>query len=93
MLRIEIPSGGSAELTFSKLERLNIPTPENGFDSEVNDNVVMSFENEQDALDYSLEMDRYANSLSDHASAEYRAASQIIRAINEDEFVQAYTRR
>ena len=90
MLRIEIPPNGPAQLSFSKLEELNIPAPTSGFNPEVNDNIVMSFEDEQEAIDYSIEMDRYAESLNDHDSAEYIVAGEIIKAISEDEFVQSY---
>jgi len=90
MLRIEIPSSGPAHLNFSKLERLNIPTPPNGFDPEINDNIIMSFEDEQQAIDYSIEMDKYAELLNDYSSPEYVAVSEIIKAISEDEFVQSY---
>jgi hypothetical protein len=87
VLRIELPS---ERLTFSKLAQLNIPAPPNGFDREINDSIILSFENEQEAIDYSLELDRYANSQKDHNSAEYLAATEVIRAINEDEFVRTY---
>lgn len=90
MLRIEIPSNGPARLSFSKLERLNIPAPPNGFDEEVNDNIIMLFEDEQEAIDYSAEMDRYAESLDNHSSPGYAAAGEIIKSISEDEFVQSY---
>jgi len=92
MLRIEIPSSGPAYLNFSKLERLNIPAPPNGFDPEINDDIIMSFEDEQQAIDYSAEMDKYAESLND-SSPEYAAAGEIIKAISEDEFVQTYIQR
>jgi len=93
MLRIEIPSNGPAQLSFSKFQRLNMPVPPNGVDQEINDALIVSFEDEREAIDYSLEMDHYANSLNDHDSANYLAAIEIIKAINEDEFVQSYRRR
>jgi hypothetical protein len=93
MLRIEIPSAGPAPLTFSKLETLNLPAPPSGVDQEINDDVILLFADEQEAVDYSLEMDRHINSLKDRHSAEYSAASAIIKAIAEDEFVQTYRHR
>ncbi|MDB5154212.1 MAG: hypothetical protein JWR54_2963 [Mucilaginibacter sp.] len=89
MLRIEIPSNGSSKLTFNELEKYTIPPPENGFNSEINNNVVMDFENEQQAIDYAHELDAYSNSV-DSDSQEYRITADIIKAIGDDEFVQAY---
>jgi hypothetical protein len=89
MLRIEIPSNGSQELFFNELEKYTIPHPPNGFNSEINNNVVIDFENEQEALDYSYELDAYSNSI-DAGSPEYRIITAIIKAIGDDDFVQAY---
>jgi hypothetical protein len=89
MLSIEIPSNGSPELTFNELEKYTIPHPPNGFNSEINNNVVVDFENEQEALDYAYELDAYSNSI-DAESPEYRIVVAIIKAIGDDEFVQAY---
>lgn len=92
MLRIEIPSNGPAQLSFSKFRRLNMPIPPGGSDQEINDGLILSFEDEQEAVDYSLEVDHYANSLNDHDSPDYLAAIEIVKAINEDGFVQSYLR-
>lgn len=92
MLRIEVPSNGPAQISFSKFQCLNLPIPPNGLDQEINDDLILSFEDEQEAINYSLEMDHYANSLNDHDSADYLAAIEIINAINEDGFVQSYLR-
>jgi len=90
MLRIEIPANEYSGLTFSKVERFDLPLPSNGFDSEINDNIILSFDDEQQAIDYTHEMDRYAESLSDQSSPEYLAATEIIKAISNDAFVQSY---
>jgi hypothetical protein len=90
MLRIEIPADEYAGLTFSKFMLLDLPLPANGFNSEINDNIILSFDDEQEAIDYAYEMDRYIESIRNSASPEYRAASAIIDAIGNDEFVQAY---
>ena len=89
MLIIEISSGGRSEITFAELEKYNIPAPPNGFDSEINNNAVMRFDDEQQAIDYSYELDSYANAIN-NKSEEYRIINTIIKAISEDEFVQAY---
>ena len=89
MLVIEISSGGQSPFTLTELNKYNIPIPRNGFDSEENNDVVMKFEDEQEAIDYSYELDSYANSI-DNRSEEYRIVTEIVRAISEDEFVQSY---
>jgi hypothetical protein len=90
MLRIEIPAEKYSGLTFSKLEHLDLPRPVNGFDSEINDNIMLSFNDEEEAINYTYEMDRYAEAHSDQSSPEYLAAIEIIKAISDDEFVQSY---
>jgi hypothetical protein len=89
MLIIEISSGGRFPITFAKLEKYNLPAPPNGFDSEINNNIIMRFDDEQQAIDYSYELDSYANSI-DNKSDEYHIINSIIKAISEDEFVQTY---
>jgi hypothetical protein len=90
MLRIEIPAEEYSGLTFLKLEHLDLPRPVNGFDSELNGNIILSFDNEEEAINYSYEMDRYAENHGDQSSPEYLAAIEIIKAISNDEFVQSY---
>ena len=89
MLHIIIPSDGSSQLTFNKLERFEIPAPPNGFDSEINNAVLIQFDDEQQAIDYAHELDAYSNSINNE-SPEYRISTDIIKAIGDNEFVQAY---
>jgi len=89
MLRIDISSTGPSELTFTELEKYDIPRPPGGFDSEINDSVIIKFEDEQEAITYSQNLDEYAESI-DHNSTEYLIITDIINAISNDEFVQAY---
>jgi len=89
MLRIDVPSDGPSNLTFNELQKYSIPAPELGFQAEVNDDVVMLFEDEQQAIDYAHDVDVYAGSI-DHTSQEYMIISDMIKAISDDEFVQAY---
>jgi len=90
MLRIEIPPDGLSALDNTKLTRFDIPHPESGIRPEINNTVVLLFEDEEEAVDYAHEVDSYAESLEDHNSVEYLAANDIIKAIGDDEFVQAY---
>jgi hypothetical protein len=89
MLVIEIRSDGRFSLTLTELNKYNIPMPPNGFSSEVNNAIIMRFDDEQQAVDYSYELDSYANSIDDK-SEEYYLITAILKAISEDEFVQNY---
>ncbi len=89
MLSIDIPSDGLSELTFNKLEKYNIPAPPNGFSSEVNNNVVIHFDDEQQAIDYAHDLDEYSNSI-EPESQESSVVADIIKAVGDDEFVQTY---
>ena len=89
MLIIEIASDGQPALTFNELEKYNIPPPPNGFNSEVNNNVIMRFDDEQQAIDYAYDLDVYADSVNLN-SPEYRIITDITKAISNDGFVQAY---
>jgi hypothetical protein len=89
MLVIEISSDGRSPLTLSELYSYNIPVPPDGFGSEINNTVVMKFDDEQDAIDYSYELDSYANEI-ESSSEEYHIINLLIKAISEDGFVQSY---
>ena len=89
MLVIDISSGGQSLLTLAELNKYNIPVPPNGFDLEENNGVVMKFEDEQEAIGYSYELDSYANTI-DNKSNEYNIVTTIVKAISDDEFVQTY---
>jgi hypothetical protein len=89
MLRINITSTGPSKLNFNKLEKYSIPSPPNGFEPEENNEVIVQFEDEQQAIDYSHELDEYAESVV-HTSTEYMIVTDIINAISNDEFVRAY---
>lgn len=90
MLRIDIHSNGASNLTFTELEKYNIPAPPDGFDSEINNDVIIKFDDEQEAIDYAHNLDAYAESIKDHSSQEYLIIVDIIKAISDDEFVRAY---
>ena len=90
MLLINIPANGQSNLTFSELQKFAIPTPPDGFKAEDNDSVIMQFEDEQEAIDYSDYINAYADEIDDQSSPEYLITRDIIKAIRNDEFVQAY---
>jgi len=88
MLRIAVPSNGPSELTFSAFQNYNLPKPVNGIDSEVN-NVLLLFDDEQDAVDYADKLIEYLDDLDD-VSPKRPAINDIIVAIKSDEFVQTF---
>ncbi|MBS1529071.1 MAG: hypothetical protein JSU01_02085 [Bacteroidetes bacterium] len=90
MLRIEILSDGRATLDLQKFNHLEMPVPESGIDLQENGNVVLLFEDEQEAVSYSLELDRFSETLNNHPSPQYEAVGEVMKAISEDKFVQAY---
>jgi len=89
MLIIEITSDSKAAISFNELEKYNIPAPPNGFNAEINNNVVMQFDDEQQAINYAYDLDVYADSVNLN-SPEYRIITDITKAISNDGFVQAY---
>jgi hypothetical protein len=91
MLSIAIPSDGRSELTFNQLEKYNIPAPPNGFSSEINNSVVIHFDDEQEAIDYAHDLDAYSKSLK-HEAPENDIVADIVKAVGNDKFVQEYLR-
>ena len=92
MLRINIPSTGPSELTFSTFERFGLPAPPNGVNEEINDDVILNFEDEEEAITYAEQLENLSNGLNDKSSPQNLAIWDIIMAIRNDEFVQSYTR-
>ena len=90
MLNITVPSDGSSQLTFTAFERYDLPTPPSGVDAEVNDNVILKFESEEEAVNYAGQLEDLSSELNNKSSIENIAINDIILAIRNDEFVQSY---
>ena len=91
MLRIVVPSNSSSsQLTFSTFERYGLPAPPNGVDAEINNDVILKFEDEEEAIIYADQLQTLSNGLDDKDSPEYTAIGDIIMAIQNDEFIQSY---
>lgn len=86
MLRIDIPSTQVSQNTFADQ---SIPKPPNGTDTEVNGDVILLFEDEQEAVSYLDELEDFASSLDDDSPVR-QTLNLIVSAIGNDEFVQAY---
>ncbi|HEY2581479.1 MAG TPA: hypothetical protein VGI43_06715 [Mucilaginibacter sp.] len=90
MLQITVPSTGPSQLTFSIFERLGLPAPPNGVDAEVNDSLVLKFEDEGEAISYANKLEDMSNNTNDKDTPWYRAVGDIIVAIRNDRFIQSY---
>jgi hypothetical protein len=90
MLRINVPSTGSAKLTFSTFERYGLPEPADGVDAEINDDVILRFSDEEEAIAYAGQLEEFSNGLNDKSSEQNMAIGDMIMAIRNDEFVQSY---
>jgi hypothetical protein len=92
MLRIAVPSNNSSQLTFNAFEDYQLPKPTNGVDAEINNDVILLFEDEEDAIGYADELSDLLNQLDDKSSGQYKAIGDIIMAIRNDEFIQSYSK-
>ena len=91
MLRITVPSTGGSQLTFSTFERLELPSPPNGVDGEINDDLILLFDDEEEAITFAGQLENLSGGLDDKSSPEKLAIGDMIAAIRNDEFVQSYT--
>ncbi|HEY8931624.1 MAG TPA: hypothetical protein VIM55_20650 [Mucilaginibacter sp.] len=80
------------DLTFRTFEQYGLPAPVSGVDEEINDNLILKFEDEEEAIAYADQLQTLAGELHDKSTPQYKAISDIIMAIRNDEFVQSYTR-
>ncbi len=90
MLKITIPSNTDSNLNFAIFEQYNLPAPLDGVDAEINGDLILKFENEEEAVIYSEQLKNLSEGLDDKSSAAYLAIGDLIMAIFRDEFVQAY---
>jgi hypothetical protein len=91
MLNITVPSNTSSGLNFSTFESYGLPSPPNGVDEEINDDLVLKFEDEQEATIYAAQLENLSNQLDNKTTQQYVAINDIIMTIRNDEFVQSYT--
>ncbi len=92
MLRITIPSGTESEISFSTFEQFELPQPPSGVDAEINNDLILKFEDEEEAIIYADQLENLADELDDKTTPQYLAINDIIIAIRDDEFVQSYSR-
>jgi hypothetical protein len=92
MLHITISSNSNSNLNFSTFEEYQLPAPPSGVDAEINNDVILKFEDEEEAIIYAEQLEDLSNELDDKNSPQYIAVSDVIMAIRNDEFIQSYTR-
>jgi hypothetical protein len=90
MLKIVVPSNMPSGLTFSLFERYGIPGPVSGIEEEINDDLVLKFENEEEAVIYAQQLQNMAEQINDKTTTQYQAINDIIVTIKSDEFVQSF---
>ena len=74
MLRISIPSNGPSKINFSSFMNYLLPVPPKGIDSELNNDAVLLFDNEEEAKNY-------ADRLKQLPGSQKKAGNEIINAI------------
>jgi len=89
MLRIEIPSTENNLVDRAQIDRYELPAPPNGTDTEINGNLILMFDDEEQAVAYLYALEDRAGNLSDDAP-ERPLFNTLISAISNDGFVQTY---
>lgn len=74
MVRISIPSNGPAKINFSTFMNYLLPMPPKGIASELNNNAVLLFDNEEQAK-------TYADQLKQLPGSQKKVGNEIIAAI------------
>ncbi|MCO5947848.1 hypothetical protein [Mucilaginibacter flavidus] len=92
MINITVSQNDNTNLSFSAFEQYQLPAPLSGVDAEINNDLILKFEDEEEAIIYAAQLENLSNELNDKNTPQYVAISDIIMAIRNDEFVQSYTR-
>ena len=50
MLHINIPSNTNSNINFSSFEQYELPAPLSGVDAEINNDLILKFEDEEEAI-------------------------------------------
>jgi hypothetical protein len=54
MLRINVPSNTSSQINFSTFKGLQLPKPLSGVEAEINNDLILQFEDEEEAIAYRM---------------------------------------
>lgn len=91
MLKINIPQNGPSAFKHAIFDQYAIPVPPNGTDTELNGDVILLFEDEEEAVKYLDELEDHSSEL-DSDAPQKLYINALVSAISSDEFVQAYLR-
>ncbi|RFZ94180.1 hypothetical protein D0C36_01075 [Mucilaginibacter conchicola] len=89
MLKIDIPQNGSPVFKTTIFAEYDLPTPPNGTDTELNGDVILLFEDEEEAVGYLDVLEDYSSELDSNAPQK-QYINILVSTISNDEFVQAY---
>ena len=90
MLLINVTSTENLPLKFTDFKQFDLPEPPNGVDAEINEDLILKFEDEEEAVDYIWQLEDLSSELNNKSSVQNIAINDIILAIRNDEFVQSY---
>ena len=90
MLRIAVPSTGSSKLTFATFQNGVIPSPPNGVDAEINNDVILLFEDEEEAIAYAESLVDLGTELDNEETPEKLIINDIATAIYNNDFIKSY---
>jgi hypothetical protein len=69
---------------------VEIPKPINGYAAEINNDLILKFENEEEAIDYTNKLREFDTNLDKEYSIEREIINDIITIISTNKFVQSY---
>jgi hypothetical protein len=90
MLLINVTSTENLPLKFTDFKQYGLPEPLSGIDAEINGDLVLKFEDEEEAVDYIGQLEDLSSESDNESSVQNGAINGIILAISNDEFVQSY---
>jgi hypothetical protein len=90
MLRIAVPSTEQSGLTFNSFEKFSVPPPPNGVDAEINNEVVLLFDDEQQAIDYADSLFEVGTNLDNDKTPQKLIVNDIVGAIYNNDFIKSF---
>jgi hypothetical protein len=90
MLLINVPAATYGHINFALFMNFGLPEPVGGVDAEINNDLILKFEDEEEAVIYAAQLENLSIGLKDQNSPEDLAIGDIIMAIRNDDFVQSY---
>ena len=90
MLLISIPSTVRSGITFTGFKRVEIPKPINGYAAEINNDLILKFEDEEQAIDYANKLRELVTDQGEQYTIEREIINDIIDVISTNRFVQSY---